>query len=419
MARPKKLEVPKSTVTKAKTLASSKVIPKKTVTPKLKAKTPARTIANQAPKRETTSKLITTHKTGVAKPKTTKKAVVPKTKKVVPNGKTPSLVNAKPMSAIAPANPSQMLYEPEIIPANDVPMLDEPRSARPTSSSVNKNDVKRDKKADSPHEKGKDTLRDKLRNKRKEKKQEKAAAVTATAAETARSSTPPVNPLVTHPVNETPRPRAVSVPPSALRLRRAWLLRRGLLLLSVFVVLLGIGLLWRANHAPDTATANTKLVAEVGKLAVLPKGETPSITTVVDEAKINQEFLRNAKKGDKVLLYFQSSRAIVYRPTTGQVVNMGPLETPKPRVFIRQGSSTDNISAVKSVVGRTSDFLLASQDQSTKKTYTQTVVIDLTGNRPDLSGRLAQLLHVNVTSLPDGEIPPDADLMVIVGSDYK
>lgn len=192
-----------------------------------------------------------------------------------------------------------------------------------------------------------------------------------------------------------------------------------MLLALTAIVLLAGGWYFFAHRTPDYAAENSRLVAAVSKLTIVPPDETPSVTTVVDETKINQEFLRNAKKGDKVLLYFQSGRAIVYRPSTNQIVNIGPLETPKPRVFIRKGSATDNTAAVRTAIAKTSDFLLASQDESPNKTYAKTVVVDVTGNRPDLAGKLAQMLRVNVVPLPAGEDRPDADLLVIVGSDSK
>lgn len=194
-------------------------------------------------------------------------------------------------------------------------------------------------------------------------------------------------------------------------------LRRTVFLSLLAVVLIGAASLLYGRMQQDPVSANQQLIAEVGEKALLPSDETPAITTVIDETQLNQEFLRSAKEGDKVLLYFQAGKAIVYRPANGKIVNMGPLETPKPRVFLRNGSQTNNITTVANAISNSSEFVLASRDESPKKTYARTIVIDLSGTRPDVATRLAQLLKATVATLPEGESRPDGDVMVIVGKD--
>jgi hypothetical protein len=193
--------------------------------------------------------------------------------------------------------------------------------------------------------------------------------------------------------------------------------RRIVLILIVLILFAGAGYWYFVIRTGDIVRQNQTLINEVSKLAVVPNDEVPAVTTVVDETKVNQEFLRPAKKGDKVLLYFQAGRAVVYRPSTHQIVNMGPLETPKPRVFLRNGTTEKVLDTVAAKVQSSTDFLLASRDESSKKDYQKTVVIDVTGNRPDVAQRLAKLIGATVIPLPDNESKPDADMMVIVGQD--
>lgn len=69
-----------------------------------------------------------------------------------------------------------------------------------------------------------------------------------------------------------------------------------------------------------------KLVEEVGKLVILPEGEEPTIATVTDPSKLaDQPFFANAKPGDKVLIYQEASRAILYRPDDKKVIEIAPL----------------------------------------------------------------------------------------------
>lgn len=69
-----------------------------------------------------------------------------------------------------------------------------------------------------------------------------------------------------------------------------------------------------------------QLSQEVGKLIELPNNETPTIATVVDAEKVNnQAFFKDAQNGDKVLLYASSSKAILYRPSTQKIIEVAPI----------------------------------------------------------------------------------------------
>ena len=68
------------------------------------------------------------------------------------------------------------------------------------------------------------------------------------------------------------------------------------------------------------------LVAKVGKLIVLPEGETPTVATVADpEALREQPFFANAKKGDKVLIYTNARKAILYDVESNKIVEVAPI----------------------------------------------------------------------------------------------
>lgn len=72
--------------------------------------------------------------------------------------------------------------------------------------------------------------------------------------------------------------------------------------------------------------ATQKLVNEVGAIVQLPEGETPTVATVSDASKLqNQAFFAKAENGDKVLIYTQARRAILYRPSTGKVIEVAPI----------------------------------------------------------------------------------------------
>lgn len=66
-----------------------------------------------------------------------------------------------------------------------------------------------------------------------------------------------------------------------------------------------------------------RYIEEVGKLYDLPKDEEPSIATVKDKAQLqDQPFFAKAENGDVTLIYSNAKLALLYRPSTKQLVNV-------------------------------------------------------------------------------------------------
>lgn len=69
-----------------------------------------------------------------------------------------------------------------------------------------------------------------------------------------------------------------------------------------------------------------KVVAQVSRLIVLPEGEMPTIATVTDPEKLkDQPFFSKAQKGDKLLIYTNAKKAILYSPTNNKIVEVAPI----------------------------------------------------------------------------------------------
>ncbi|MEM2947096.1 MAG: hypothetical protein QXN96_02520 [Candidatus Bathyarchaeia archaeon] len=67
-------------------------------------------------------------------------------------------------------------------------------------------------------------------------------------------------------------------------------------------------------------------LARVGRLILLPEGETPTLATVTDTEKLKgQAFFVNAKAGDKVIIYTNAKKAILYRPSENKIIEVAPL----------------------------------------------------------------------------------------------
>ncbi len=187
------------------------------------------------------------------------------------------------------------------------------------------------------------------------------------------------------------------------------------------------------NPTAKAQMETKKLLEEVGKIYALPKGD-PTIATVSDKTKLaSQAFFASAQNGDKVLIFTDSKKAILYRPSTGQVIEVGPItiqdkessgsaaqatETATVAVYngtTRTGltkSAGDKIALVK-------NFTVDERTNAAKKDYENTIVIDISGKNKVIAQTLAKMLSATVGDLPEGEKSPETDILVILGADYK
>ncbi len=81
------------------------------------------------------------------------------------------------------------------------------------------------------------------------------------------------------------------------------------------------------NNPSVLAQSETEtLVARVSKLVALPQNEVPTVATVSEpELLKNQPFFANAKKGDKVLIYTKSQKAILYDPAENKIIEIASI----------------------------------------------------------------------------------------------
>lgn len=169
------------------------------------------------------------------------------------------------------------------------------------------------------------------------------------------------------------------------------------------------------------------LVAEVGKLIELPTGEDPTVATVTDAEKLkDQPFFARAKNGDKVLIYTNAKKAILYDPIARKIIDVAPVNigTPsatlaQPRIVIRNGTTTVGLgSKVETDLKKDySQLNVVNLDKSAKDDYDTSVIVVLNDSAKVLAGNLAKTLNISVSSLPQGESKPDADILIILGKD--
>jgi hypothetical protein len=145
------------------------------------------------------------------------------------------------------------------------------------------------------------------------------------------TSTSSVRTFATPPVNETPQPpqkpkREFQLP----KINYVTTFMIVLILLCIFLFL-EYRAARRTLTSPSTSTAASNkqvnsVIEEVGKLVILPTGETPTVATVAQADKLrSQSFFANAQNGDKVLVYSQHKEAILYRPSDNKIVLIAPV----------------------------------------------------------------------------------------------
>lgn len=80
------------------------------------------------------------------------------------------------------------------------------------------------------------------------------------------------------------------------------------------------------------------VVGQVSKLMSLPANEQPTLATVHDKDKLkDQPFFSDAQNGDKLLVYTNAKKAIIFRIKEDKIINVGPIAidpsqaTPQPK----------------------------------------------------------------------------------------
>ena len=80
------------------------------------------------------------------------------------------------------------------------------------------------------------------------------------------------------------------------------------------------------NFSPKvlgTQTDTQSTIDKVRKLMQLPN-EQPTMATITDATKLTgKPFFANAKNGDKVLIFQSIKKAILYRESTNQIIDVG------------------------------------------------------------------------------------------------
>ena len=185
-----------------------------------------------------------------------------------------------------------------------------------------------------------------------------------------------------------------------------------------------------SEQTKTSAGDDQQLLAAVGQLIVLPTDEQPTIATVQDLSKLQgQPFFANAEIGDKVLIYSTAKKAILYRPSTNQIIELAPLNTDSGSSTASSTSQTLSVEIRNGTgkSGQAGEFktMLAGQVGfsvvkvgNAKTTYPKTEIFIANPNASlTLVSNLQQLSNGDIiTTLPAGEGKTSADVLLILGT---
>ncbi|MFA5828850.1 MAG: LytR C-terminal domain-containing protein [Candidatus Shapirobacteria bacterium] len=205
-----------------------------------------------------------------------------------------------------------------------------------------------------------------------------------------------------------------------------------------------VGMVYFYNKSKNVEIQNPGEIEEMVKtLSVFMElpDEIPTLATVTDTTKLESEtFFKNAQNGDKVLIFPNSTKAILYRPSTKKVIEVSSVmvsgsqpAAPQPTISPTSLTSSSNLTIAlyngteeaglaksldKDIFSKTQNYKVTIIADAQKNSYEDTLVIDISGKNQEIAQALAQSLSAVLGPLPLGEQKPDTDILIIIGKNH-
>ncbi|MDR0463386.1 MAG: hypothetical protein LBG64_04170 [Pseudomonadales bacterium] len=101
--------------------------------------------------------------------------------------------------------------------------------------------------------------------------------------------------------------------------------KKNLAFILAFIVIASIGaylFLHRESTNGDPADRD-RVLRRLNRIMILPEGEEPFVGTVDNPEEIaHLPLFTRAQRGDRIVVYSGASKAILFRPSTGQIVDV-------------------------------------------------------------------------------------------------
>lgn len=173
------------------------------------------------------------------------------------------------------------------------------------------------------------------------------------------------------------------------------------------------------------------VLAQLKKIILLPDDVNPTMADITDvEAlkKTQPGFFANASNGQKLIIY--SDQAIIFDAKANKIIKVGPVQ------FNNQEGATGQVQQVPFAIYNSlrddptnaqttameakikaafNNAVVTIKENSAKFDYPGILVIDITGNNPDIQ-KVADAVGGKVSALPAGEKKPEGvAVLVIIG----
>lgn len=215
---------------------------------------------------------------------------------------------------------------------------------------------------------------------------------------------------------------------------------------------------YRQVTSDETKKAE-RLIKTLSKFVQLPSDEVPTVATVADKTKLdNNPFLNQAENGDMIVIYSQDGKAILYRPSEEKIIDMTRINISNDsqqmageggvefnnrlseneqktieseevkeeldekqekiaKVLLLNGTETAGLTGPveEDLVAEFDNIEITDRQPAGSKDYNQTYVINVSGKFTDLTSQIADYLGSEQTTLDEDF--DDVDIVVVVGKD--
>lgn len=98
-------------------------------------------------------------------------------------------------------------------------------------------------------------------------------------------------------------------------------------LLFVGLIILGVLLFTRRGGEVSSRAKSEDVIQKVEKLYITPSSETPTVAEIRDKDNLpkEQEFYKDVRNGDFLLVYNKARIAILYRESINKLVRVSPV----------------------------------------------------------------------------------------------
>jgi len=160
---------------------------------------------------------------------------------------------------------------------------------------------------------------------------------------------------------------------------------------------------------------------------------TAGPVAIIDNADAlrSHPFFANVQNGDKLLMYKEAQKAVLFRPTTNEVIAFAPLDAVpatsyeqiegQPVVDLRNGMGTpyDMKTFEAELAYYEQESVVVGNENASKSDYKKSIIVDVTGMKKGEAQALAYKLRLTLSDLPAGEYRPPAgvDYLIILGKD--